>query len=111
RRDGGALPVSRAGHHQPVHCLQAPTLTDELLGEPVEQFRVRGRHAGLSEVAQRFDDAVSEMMFPQPIYRDAGGQRMVRTRQPLSERELAAGFLRAGPWRLYFERRLTVGER
>ena len=64
-------------------CFTSQPLLDELLGEPVEQLRMRRQRALDAEVVQRFDDPLAEADLPHPIHEDAGRQRVVRRDDPV----------------------------
>ena len=64
---------------------------DEFAGEPVEEFGVRGRRAGMAEVAERFYQAGAEVMFPDAVHHDARGQWVVWSSEPSGEGESPTG--------------------
>ena len=59
-----------------MHFLDAPAVLDEVAGQPVEQFGMRGALAHLAEIVGRADDAFAEMMLPDAIDHHARGQRI-----------------------------------
>ena len=63
----------------------------EFAREPVEQFRVRRPLAAKAEVARGRDDALAEMMLPEPIDDHARRQRIVLRRDPVRQCEPPAG--------------------
>src|SRR5437762_2207269 len=86
-------------HDQAMHRFDAPALTDELDGQPVEELGMRRPCAGGAEVARRRDEAAAEMIVPDPVHHHARGERILGTRDPIGQRGAAAGRLRAGPRR------------
>ena len=88
-----ALPVGLRSQHQPVHCLHAPALRHEFRGQPVQQFRMGGRHSGAAEIRDACHDAAAEMAQPDLVHHDARRQRMIGLRQPVGQRQPAS----AGP--------------
>jgi hypothetical protein len=69
-----------------MHLLHAPALLREFRGQPIEQLGIGWRIALASEVAWRADDAAAEVPGPEPIHHNAGGERMLRLREPLGQR-------------------------
>src|SRR5262249_18701281 len=51
----------------PVHLLDGPALPGELRCQVIEQFRVGGALAEKAEVIDGTDDALAEMVLPDPI--------------------------------------------
>src|SRR5262245_55952754 len=80
-------------HDQPVHRLDGPTLFDEAMREPVEQFRMSGLFAAGTKIIWRLHDAFAEMEFPNAIDHHAGSQRVGRISQPTGELSAAASLL------------------
>ena len=89
--------VGLGRHHQLVDLLDAPAAVHELDRQPVEQLRMRRLLAHLAEVVERRDDAAAEVMLPEPIDDHARGQRIVRRREPLGERQPPARRAAVGP--------------
>jgi hypothetical protein len=68
--------VGLGHHHQLVDRLDPPAALHELHCQPVEQLGVRRRVAHLPEVLERRDDAAAEVLLPDAIDDDAGGERV-----------------------------------
>ena len=81
RRRLRRLAVGRRRHDQPLHRPDVPAGADELGRQPVEQLRMHRRLALHAEVFLRLDDAVAEVHLPEPVDRDARGERMLRDRR------------------------------
>ena len=75
--------VGVAGEDQAVRVflIDQPSF-DELRGEPVEQLGMRRRLAHDAEVVRRAHQAFAEVVVPDAIDDDAGGQRMLRAGEP-----------------------------
>ena len=74
--------------HEFAHeVLRGPAFADELAGEPVEQFGVRGFVAEAAEVIGRGDEAGAEDPLPHAVHIDAGGERMLGMQQRFGEGE------------------------
>ncbi len=75
--------------------LELPAVGDQLGGQPVEQFGV-GRLVPLGpEVARRPDDPPAEVVLPDPVGHDPGGQGVVGAGDPVGQDRPTAGRLRA----------------
>ena len=74
----GGLTIARREEDAAVQRLQAPAVFDELDGEPVEQLRMRGRCGAGPEVARGVDESGPEMVRPDPVDDDAGGEGIFR---------------------------------
>ncbi len=68
-----------------MQLLKAPALTYELVGQPVEQFRVCRGRTQLSEVRRRLHQALAEVMHPDAVHEDSRNQRMLSGGQPTGE--------------------------
>jgi hypothetical protein len=90
------LPIRSAHHDALVRFLQAPAFGDEAGGEPVEQFGMRGACADEAEVARRADEAGAEVVMPETVHGDAGGERLGFTREPFRKRSAALRLGRVG---------------
>ena len=104
------LPVGRGGHDQPVDMFERPRpqsiavgcarLLDcrppgrrhQLRRQIVEQFWVRGLAAVASEVARSIDDSSPEVILPEAIDYDPGGQRIDRIGDPPGESHSTLAF-------------------
>ena len=75
-------PVGLRIQNHPMHSLHAPALVDEKLGQPVQQFRMRGLLAHLSEVVRIRRQAAPEVVLPDAIHKHASGQRVAWVRDP-----------------------------
>src|ERR1043166_6639518 len=63
----GALLIGGRAHDKPVHFLDAPTVFDEVMGQPVEQFGMSWPLPHLAEIVGRGDEALAEMPLPDAI--------------------------------------------
>src|SRR5206468_12328272 len=75
---------------QPMHGFDAPALRDEFAGEPIEKFGLRRSRATRAEIARRGHETPTEMMLPDAVDQDAGGERVGRTGQPGGQRRSPA---------------------
>ena len=64
-----------------------PAVLDEVDGQPVQQFRMGGPGALVSEITGGLYDAASEDHLPHAVHCDAGSERMIRAGDPLGEIE------------------------
>ena len=85
------LPVGGGSHDQAVQGLETPTAVHELAGQPVQQLGMGWPRSGASEVAGRAHQPHAEVMLPDAVHHDPGGQRMVGLGQPLGQREAPPG--------------------
>ena len=69
---------------------EAPTIGDELLGQMIEQLRMRWGCAAGTEVVHGLDEASAEEPVPDAIHDDACGERVVGRSDPISEFEPSA---------------------
>ena len=86
----GRLPPGLRGEDEAVQFLQAPTFPDEPDREPVEQLGMRGRIGAGAEIARSRDESGSEMLRPDPVDDDAGGEGICRIGDRLGELETPA---------------------
>jgi NAD(P)-dependent dehydrogenase (short-subunit alcohol dehydrogenase family) len=90
RHSARCLPVGGGSHDQPVHPLQAPRGTvggmQQLAGEPVEQFRMRGKAPLKTEVAGCPHQSLAKMKAPQPVDDDPRRERIGGVGDPFGER-------------------------
>src|SRR6266480_139798 len=77
-----------------MQLLDAAAVSQEIAGEPVEQFRVRRAITVEAEVVRRTDKASAEMIVPDAVDQDASRERIVRAGDPLGELEAALAFRR-----------------
>ena len=82
----GRLLIGRRGQHQPVHLLDAPATLDEGVGQPIEQFGVRGALAVDAKVGSGGDDAAPKVLLPNAIHYHARGEGIFRRSNPLGQR-------------------------
>ena len=68
-----------------MHLLPAPATSDEFDRQPVEQLRMAGTVAGRAEIARGSDQSLAEMVLPDAVDGDAGGQRVFRPGDPFSQ--------------------------
>ena len=85
-----ALLVGRGQHDEPVHRLDRPARIHESRGEMVEQLGMRRPFPARAEVVGSADQALAEVVLPDPVDHDAGRQRMIGTRQPVGQLPTAA---------------------
>ena len=69
---------------RPQQELDVVILSDERLGEFIEQFGMAGR-VRRAEIIHWFNDADAEQMTPQPVYRGLGEVRVLRRGDPVGE--------------------------
>ena len=62
-----------------------PAVVDEVGGEPIEEFRVRGWGAKLAEVVGAFHDAFAEVVLPKAIDVDSCRRWIVLRGNPLGQ--------------------------
>ena len=85
------LLIAGGGQDQAVDVLETPVVVDQLVGEPVEQIRVRGQASVDPEIAGGFDQAGSEVVLPEPVDNHAGEQRVAWVSDPAGQRAAAGG--------------------
>ena len=73
-----------------MHGFDAPALRNEFTGEPIEQFGMRRSRATRAEIARSGDETPAEMMLPDAVDQDAGGERIGRTGKPGGKRRSLA---------------------
>ena len=102
RHEPRSLAVAPGVEDQPMDMLQRPAVIHEFGGEEIEQLRVRGPGAVEAEVARRVHEAGPEMVMPEAVDDDAGGQRMFLGGDPAGEGFAALGLGGVGgqgePW-------------
>ena len=59
-----------------MHLFDTPLAVDEFAGEPIEQFRLAGAAAGVTEIAERLHNPSAEMEFPDAVDHHPRGQRV-----------------------------------
>src|SRR5688572_16748393 len=72
--EGAVGPVGGAEHDLLLQGLETPVVFDQRGREVVEEFGVRGRGAARAEVAGCGDDAAADVVLPEPVGGDAGGE-------------------------------------
>jgi hypothetical protein len=70
-----------------MHGLDAPPLADKFCREPIEQFRIRGSSAILTEVARSAYDAFPEVLLPDSIHHHSSGERILIACDPFGQRK------------------------
>src|SRR5688572_29287610 len=70
-----------------MQLFRRPAFADEFAGEPIKQFGMARTRAGEAKIVWRGDQAHAEVMLPNAIHIDAGGQRIFFGGDPLRERE------------------------
>ena len=73
-----------------MHGFEAPALRNEFAGEPIEKFGMRRSRAARAEIARRGHETPTEMMLPEAVDQDAGGERVGRTGKPVGQRRSPA---------------------
>ena len=79
-----------------MHLFEAPALAHEFIGEPIEQFRVRGPCAQHSEISRGLDEATAKMMEPETIGKHAPDQGVLAAHELPRQRETASRRRRCG---------------
>jgi hypothetical protein len=90
----GILPISGAGDDQPMDRLEPPAAGRELVGEPLQQLRMRGPLAADAEVADGAHQALPEVVLPDPVDHHAGQERagpLVQVGDPVRQGPTLAG--------------------
>ncbi len=91
-----------------MQMFETPAVLDQLGGQPVEQFGMRGAAAVEAEVVGRIDQAHAEVIMPQPIDDHPREQRIVGMGDPRGQPLAAFAFRGVGG---QTEVRLQSGER
>ena len=73
----GRLPIGSRGDDHALQAFEFPAAGHEVVGQPIEQCRVRRRLAKDAEIGRRGHQAAAEMVHPKAIDQHAGDQRMV----------------------------------
>ena len=81
----GTLSIGIRVEDEPVQVLDAPVVSDELRGQPVQQLRVAGQSARKTQIAGCFDDSPTEVVVPDPVHHDACRQGIVRISDPVGQ--------------------------
>src|ERR1043166_4242831 len=71
--------------------LQAPAMSHEVGGQPIEEVRMSWFLAGHAEIGRGADQAASEMMHPDAIDDDPRQQRIIGADEPTGEGEASTG--------------------
>lgn len=79
-----------------MEAFETPAVVHEVGGEPVEEFGVGGRVAETAEVAGGGGEALTEVLLPNAVDEDAGGQGVLAGGDPAGEGGAAAGAVREG---------------
>ena len=72
----GRLPIGGRHEDPLMEFLQGPAFIHEAQGEPIKEFGVRGLLGHIAEVIGRGNDAGAEVVQPEPVDEDAGGERV-----------------------------------
>ena len=88
----GVQAIGRTRHDEAVHPLQGPAILGEFAGEPIQQLGVRRLFGHVAEIIGGRDEALAEVLEPNAIHRDAGGQRVILARDGLRQLQAAAPF-------------------
>ncbi len=81
-----------------MNGFEPPAIVDQLLGQPVKQFGMRGPFTLEAEVARRADDAPAHVVLPEPIDDDSSKELAstgIKIRHPTGQRSPAIGCLPA----------------
>src|ERR1041384_8775460 len=68
-----------------MNLLDAEAARDELIGQVVQQFRMRRPAAHPAEIVGCVDDTPSEMIRPDPVDHHTSSQRIIRTSNPIGK--------------------------
>ena len=86
---GGGLLVGGGEEDAAVEFFERPAGGDEVDGEGIEEFGMGGQIAAEAEVAGGGDEAGAEVVHPDAVDEDAGGERVVGVDEGLGEFEAA----------------------
>ena len=84
-------------HDRPVQRLDRPSRRNELMSQPIEQFRVAWSIAQSAKIAGSRNQSAAEMVLPDSIDHCACGQRIIWASNCLGELEAATAVLKGGP--------------
>ena len=65
--------------------LGAPPVFHQFPRQPIQQSRMCGRRADLTEIIEAADNAATEVMLPHAVHPHARGEWMLRTGNPLRQ--------------------------
>ena len=82
--------IGATEHELADQCLDRPAVLHERDSQVVEQLGMARRLPGCPEVVGRRDQSATEQMQPDAVDHDAGGERVLRRRQPVRQLEPAA---------------------
>ena len=68
-----------------MHRFYAPSLTDKFSSQPIEELWVGRFISHFSKIARTTNEAVTEVVVPNPIYHDARRQRLIGLSEPAGE--------------------------
>ena len=68
-----------------MESLDRPTLADEFAGQPVQQFRVSRKASHAPEIGGGSDQPSTEMVMPNPVHQNPGGQWVGGAGDPLRQ--------------------------
>src|SRR5207253_1763505 len=92
-RRNAALLIRGRQHDRLVQLLDAPSVVHELDGEPIEKLGVSRAFAADAEVARRAHQRLFEMLEPDAVDEDAGGEGIVFGSDGSGEFQAAGAFL------------------
>src|SRR5258705_12611250 len=87
------VPIGGGSDDQPVYMFEAPRVhvpdarMHEFSGEPIEELRMGRRDALCTKVILGFDDSFAEVLLPDAVDDDAGGERVFGISDPFREVE------------------------
>ena len=83
-------PVSAAEHQSANELFNGPTFAHETCGQVVQQLRVGGSFTRDAEVIGRAHESLAKEMLPDAVYKDPGGERVLRAGEPFGQLQTAA---------------------
>ena len=105
------LPVGFAHCDLFEHLANVPSVFDEIDGQGVEQFSMRGVLAGPTKVFAGTDQSGTEALLPEAIDGDAGRQRVCRVGKPLCQLKTIARVFDGVASQSLWDPRLDLGGR
>src|SRR6266568_7373375 len=85
RHSSTPLPIGRTGDDEAVQFLKRLAVVEKPVGEPVQEFRMRGRRTHVAEVVWRIDDSPAKVILPDAIHDGTAGQHVPRIRNPFGQ--------------------------
>ena len=91
-----ALLINAGKHDEAVEFFDGPTVLHEAGGQVIEQFGMARRVGLVAEIVRGGDKALAEMMHPDAVDQDAGGEGVVGVDDGLGQLEAAAAMRKGG---------------